>query len=483
MKLRLAVPALAGLALGLAACGDPEPASPATAQERINLTVPVLWDDAVDAFDAIGQSEVWKSVDLGMQSLDTSLATLPMPLWPRPSTEPDPLVPRDAIDESPGEELARALREKVFTDANYEGDGVYRLHGADFCEHDAVTDAPDPECVNDFDAAEIRVRALLAGDGLDLTLLIGPARSEPITVELRTDRVSLTLDLAETKEAIVHVAAIAGETVEMPAVVDGVAVLSLKRNGPQDVSVELSARRAIRIEGTLPEGRGDYAFGLAAGDPLGSVRVRGPERSLELALDLGPFTVSVPWRELAPESALTGQLAVDWKGLSGSVLLDEAQQLLRLENLGFGDSTSSVKLGAETLFALDLNPAAGRRFDLAVTPVAGANPTLGFTPELDLSLAFHLAPLAEAGEDVPGYLTDETYRLRFTGAGPLAQPLAANETTGFPGGLEILAGELRLESSAVAAPVVVTAGQCLLGDPVSESDHLIFGALKAGPCQ
>lgn len=472
---------LAGAILVTPACGGNDAAAPAAAQARIHDTVPRLVDDSVGALEFLGDSETWNGFAASMDSMNVAFSAMPFefPFADETVTYGKRVIYADPIgEETEGEAFARFLAEKVFTEANYEGDGVYRLHGADFCPADELTGVPDPECVADFDAAEIRIRAETAGDGLDLTLLIGPGRAEPLVLELRSASVALMADLAEAKEAIQHLASVAGEAIELPSVMEGRVSISLTVNGPKDVTLAGQVRQDVRIEAATADG--PFAFSTAAKDPLWSIRAQGIERRLSLDLDLGVTTASFP--AMTDTGVLMGQMAIDWKGLSASVVLEDGATSLVVNDIGIGDGQSTVKLGDETLLAFDLNADAGRRYALSIDPVAGELPTFSFEPKLDLSVYVHLAPLA-AFEFVESYLMDETYRIVFDGATPTAQPVEASWDGAFPGGLRIVSGTLSVSSSAAAAPVVANAGQCLIGaDEVTAGEHPLLGYLAAVSC-
>jgi hypothetical protein len=58
----------------------------------------------------------------------------------------------------------------------------------------------------------------------------------------------------------------------------------------------------------------------------------------------------------------------------------------------------------------------------------------------------------------------------------------ANSTTGFPGGLQVVSGELSL--SGKDTTVTVPAGKCLVSkDSVAEGDHPLLGYFEARDCQ
>lgn len=466
---------LAGAAFATSGCGA-DAAPPGEAQDRIRSTVPGLIDESAAAIGFLDESVVWEDLGASMASLNQTFAAMPFqfPFASEGATYGKRFVATHLPDhETPGQAFARFLAERVFTAANYEGDGVYRLRGADFCPED-FEGQPDAECVEQFDAAELRVRATLAGDGLDVTLLVGPERAEPLTIELRKQSIALVVDLAEAKAALRHLAKVTGEDLQLPSVMEGRIAVSLTVNGPKDVTLAAAIRSTVRVEAKLEDGA-DVKFSTAKKDPLWSVRAQAIQRRLTLDVDVGVTTLSIPWRYVGAEGTGSGQLEVDWKGWSASVVLEEGQSSLRLTNLGIGDGRSTISLDGEELLSLELNPSSGRRFALEIDGVPGELPMFSIDPEFDLIVGVHLAPLAARGEPVESYLMDETYRITFNGTSPTAQPV--------PDALRIHSGTLTISSTAASAPVVVTAGQCLIGaDAVTSGEHPLLGHLAAVDC-
>ena len=327
-------------------------------------------------------------------------------------------LPAAGEDELTGQEIADKLEAEVFNDANYEGNGDYLIPASLLCPDIEVFDEADPtgfgtevdqECLDLVSGIEPRIHAEAVGTGLDFTLLIGPQKAAPLTLELREDSLAIAADLAEAKLAAEHIASVSGEDFE-PQTMEGVAAAKLTVHGPEDVSVSFSIRERIAIEATLP-GSGPIAFSSEAALPLFDLRINGAAQELGAILALGRTQFSAPYSTFDEESTLDGLLAVDWQGLSASMLLsDNSGGGNAINNIGFGDGQSTVKLNDVTLFSLDLNADAGRHFSLNMIPgVGGALPSFYFDPGLDLDVGIDLSPMADAGDDIPSYLLGETY--------------------------------------------------------------------------
>lgn len=462
------------LLLGAAACGGGDGAEPPTVKDRLTDTLPDLLSSTDSALTFLSETDTLASVDSTLSALDGAFANLPFTLagdQVDPGTDGGVVV--DEQVDLDGNQIAQELSETIFTDANYAGNGDYRLSGEDFC----VTDGgpPDPDCVAELDSAKIVIHVEAAGDGLDFTLGVGPNRAEPITLELRSDRLTVAVDLAETKDAIAFLGSLTGETIELPQTFEGVIAASLIANAPQNVSIQLAARSDVAIDGTFDGER--LAFSTAARDPLLSLDVNAAGRELGASIDVGRTQISGPWQSFAVDSNANGNLEVDWQGFSAGVTLEDGAQTLTVENIGFGDGTSTVSLDEFTLLSVDLNPSAGRAFDLSFAPSNDGLPTIGVDPEFDLTLDFDLRPLANAGDVVEDYLLDDTYRVTLNGQTPTLQPI---ENVG----LAVRSGSLTISADSAASDITVGAGQCLLGvsDPAPGA-HPVLGFLAAGACE
>jgi hypothetical protein len=365
----------------------------------------------------------------------------------------------------------RDLVERIFSDANHEGDGVFRVHGDILCD-DAEPDYAD--CVQQVEAMELRIRVDIDGDIVSLTLLVGPDRAEPISLAVGANSLEVTVDLGGARSALLHVASVTGDELELPGTMKGRISASLRRNAVYDWTAALAIRQAIEIVGTIDAGQ--VAIAVAARDPLVSVRANGNTKELTATVDVGPVQVSLPWRALEAESTIDEILAIDLRGLTGHVTLADGQQTLTLEDVGLGDGTSTVKLGGETVLSLDFNAATGRTADITIAPSA-ALPIVSFAPGFVLALGVHLQPFADAGEEVEPYLLDEVYTFS---AGQAIQPVAPTGT--FPGGLRAVTGGIQISAANANASVNVAAGQCLVEDAVASDEHPLLGRFAVVAC-
>jgi hypothetical protein len=461
--------------------GGGQEASPDAVAERLRRTLPAVLDPAAASMTVVDESTALASLG---QSVDAMRATLALPELPVFGSDVEATaLPADGDEEEEplqvpdGEETAEDLIARIFNDENHEGDGVYRLTPELLCPQDD-TGAIDPECAANVEAAELRIRVELAGDGLDFTLLVGPDRVEPLVLELRSDRLTVAVDLDEAADAATHLASVVGEPIALPDVFEGQVAFSIVVHGPEDVSFEIAVREDIAVAIDTEDGRVD--FSTAARDPLASLRVDAAARALTALLDVGPTAASMPWQMANSASLATGTWAIDWSGLSFTASAQDGDDSVHIENIGWGDDTSTLRLDDAVLMAIDLNQSAGRRFAVTLSPdPAGGLPLADVTPGVELVVDLDLQPLASAGDPIDAWLLDDTYVLALEGPAT-TQSIAGDPVTGEGGALRIAQGSLTIANDG--GSVVVEAGQCLLADPVTDGEHPILGAMTAGAC-
>lgn len=465
--------ALSALAFG---CGGSSGAEPGDVQGQISAHIPGLFDAAKDGADQAAGSTALAGLTDSLASIDS----LGMPFQLAPGTTDDGTALRtfSLEDGDPtGDEIAQWLNDNIFTDANYVGDGQYRIP-ADLVCADPETGAVDPECADMWNQVDVRIHAELAGDGIDFTLLIGPNDAAPLLVEVRSDRLTLAVDLGGAAAAVDHVASVTGESADLPEVLEGVVALTLRIPSENAVSFELAVREAIAIE---VAGASPMSFSTAAKDPLAQLLIDGVEREIVASFDLGRTTLSMPWSEWDWTSLATGTMNLDWQGLSFTAVVADGSNQIAIGNIGLGDGTSTLSLDDTALVSIDLNADSGRRFDLTLSPdPAGGLPIASFDPGMDLTVDVFMQPLADAGDFVDPWLLDDTYRFAIEGDQPATQSIAGDANLGTPGALRVQSGTMTVSSTTDS--VVVNAGQCLVADTVESGENPVVGAVAAGAC-
>jgi hypothetical protein len=507
--------AVAAAALGVTGCGGGDVdgnngAGPAEAQQRIQATVPGMSAALTQSMDRWSANETLSSLSQSLSTVEVSFErlfpslvseeddALPPPVagllaarggigllrgctgayleCDIPFEDPEPGV--RAAEEETGEEVdigaeIEALAELIFTEENHEGDGIYRIRGATFCEIDGVVDA---ECAAQIDDLELRVRATMAGDGMDVGFRIGPDQDEPFVLELRSNSLAFVVDLADLKDVAEFLNT--DGSGELPRVMEGVVAFSLLVPSETEAEVRVSVREAIRFE-TDSSGTGPaMKLETEARDPLFSLAAS--EQALKLALDVGRTRITGPWSAIQSDGLDVGELDIDWQGLSYTIDLAAGADALAVRNIGLGDGTSTIKLDGATVLSVDLNKDSGRRFDIDLSLDDAGLPLLAVSPGIDLDVSYDLQALADGGVAVDAPVLAGSYSISVGGEQPAVQPVDADFVTGFPGGVRVISGELAV--SVDSASLVVPAGKCLIETVPAPEAHPILGALSVVDC-
>jgi hypothetical protein len=477
--------AIAAASIGVTGCGSSDKgAGPAEAQQRIQATVPAMSEALTQSMDRWAENQTLSSLSQSLSTMEVSFERLFPGFVSEDDAEiPAPLARLVAAEE--GEEEVdigaeiEALAELIFTEENHEGDGIYRVRGAAFCEIDGVVDA---ECAAQIDDMELRIRATEAGDGMDIGFRIGPDQDEPFVLELRSDRLSAVIDLADLKGAAEFLGGGEAEA-ELPKVMEGVVAFSLLVPAQNEVEIQASVRERIRFE-TDSSGSGPaMKFETEARDPMYSVRMG--EQSLVMSVDVGRTRVTGPWSEVYGEEGdglELGDLDIDWQGLTYEIDLEAGSDVLAVHNIGLGDGTSTMKLDGETLLSVDLNKDSGRTFDIELTLDEAGLPRLAMDPGIDLQVSYDLQALVDGGVAVDAPLLSSSYSFAVRGEKPTLQPVEADAITGFPGGVRVISGEIAISAEGVADVLVVPEGKCLVETIPAPDAHPLMGALAAVDC-
>lgn len=476
--------AIAAASIGVAGCGggDSDGASPAEAQQRIQATLPGMSAALTQSMDRWAEDQTLSSLSQSLGTIGASFERL----FPGIVSEDEAefpvglagLLPAEGDEEGLdiGAQI-EAMAEVIFTAENHEGNGIYRLRGASFCEIDGVVDA---ECAAELDELELRIRATKAGDGMDIGFRIGPDQDEPLVLELRSDRLSVVVDLADVKDMIVFLNS--DPDAELPTVMEGVIAFSLLVPAENQVEIQASVRERIRVE-TDSSGSGSaMKLETEARDPMYSVRMG--EDALVMAVDVGRTRVTGPWSGIYGDGSDTveGDLDIDWQGMSFAIELQAGSDVLAVNDIGLGDGTSTIKLDSATLLSVDLNKDSGRRFDIELALDEAGLPRLTMDPGIDLQVSYDLAPLADGGVLVDAPLLSSSYSFVVRGEKPTLQPVEADAIAGFPGGMRVISGEIEISAAGVAEALVVPEGKCLIEGIPDPEAHPLMGALAAVDC-
>ena len=388
-----------------------------------------------------------------------------------------------------GRALRRFLRERVFVAANLESktdsEAVYRLHPDPSCR-DLDSDEIDRHCADTLTKVELRIRLSKDGNGSSLELLVGSERVRPVRLLIEPVRLALDYFLADTKRTSAILATALGQRDDAPDVLAGTIRLALSKEGPKAVSFSGSILQMVEIE--TRSGASPGTFRSAAADPVYKLTADGDKGTITGKVGLGATEWFGPWnpREPAPGAPKNTDLHVALAGLTGQITFTQATDDVALSGLGFGPGPLTVEVRGQRIFQMDLNArdGGGRAFDLGISFDAQGSPRLAVTPRFDLDLAWKLGAVSGDFASPPAsFLLDETYQIGLdpaAGAAPVIAPWRSPSDN--QGGLRVVAGQLSIASSKAAAPVVVSAGRCLVGNKPTPEQHPVVGAFKAIDC-
>jgi hypothetical protein len=465
MKMKFWVTGTVALALGVVGCQpaapEPEEVAEVTARRSgdlvrnigssmrtlSNLSALKTLTDVASSVGGFG------NVGGGLQGMSITRLAEEAPL-------PVPGAPDEATSQAQAALVEKYLRERIFIEANVEetkgSSTMFRITGEDLCS-DGSTLA-DPECVTAVDKYELRIRATNKGDdGLDLELLFGPNRAKPLSLSFTGVRVGMIVDMGGVKATVNH---LSPET-ELPRVMVGRVELALTSKGPQDVEFQTSILDALSVE--WDSATGAYAFNTAKVSPLFGMKVwqkDGANRA-RVALNLGTTEIRTPYN--GPKAEFSGkQYVASLSGLSYEMEAQEGSEALTLAHLGLGEAQSYLALGDHKLATVDLNALSGRHFDLHVAKGTDGRVVLSVKPEFDLSVFTDMEPVyeyAEGEQPIDDFRKD--FKVRLSGGdAPSVRPVPANTSTGFPGGLQVVSGELSVAVND--SRVIVPASKCLV---------------------
>lgn len=418
--------------------------------------------------------------------------------------------------------LADVLSTRIFNEANVESnrDGVlvFRLRPD-------VTCAPrDNDCYETLTRYDLRLQVTSDAPGdLDIAVLVGPSRFQPLVFGLHVDDLTAEVDLAELKRSLEYFTR-GSVGVNM----SGKAQLGLAR-AQDGFTASVSILEAIAIRDVRGD---DFHLEMAPAFPALSLQIDPANHEVRLVAGLGRMELRAPlsafddecggygrvdddapwgdddgedggedggeddgWDDCGESSQ--GTLGIRAAGFTGTLSLASRNGVdeIRVVGLGLGPEAAVVEFDGSQVLRVDLNEDMNRKVDV----VARAEPSgvsLQFAPGLDLKLALNFIHLSRIF-DVPSWMMDDTLRIRLDGAASPTIRLffreafssdddwAHIEEEDAVASLQVLAGRLLLES-AQAGSLEVGEGMCLFdategaagegaGHPF---DHLLVGECR-----
>ncbi len=393
-----------------------------------------------------------------------------------PTHEP---VEFDTDIEAETKEMTDWLEANVFSDANVESENgtsvTYLIDGTSLCEFDEGVDA---ECVQYWEKAEVRlvVTSPVEGD-IDVDILVGPNRDNPLSFEVHASSVALEVDLGGVKGALQHF----DQNVE-PIEFDLPQTFSGRVRGELSVEGSDRATASISVLSALKVADGDYSFTMGASSPAWSVTADATAETLESVTNLGSVDAAFPWVEYEyfydettdTETETKTEIPVSFHldGATSTVLLDAANEIVKATGIGFGSGTSTFSMDGHEVLAFDLND--GGTFD--ATAKAGANDTLDIeiSPSIDARVALAFAAVTDL-VDVEEWMMDDVLNFTFDGA--------AKPKLNIGDEVKVVDGTLHAELEKAGRSVTVTAGQCLLEQYTENETWTPLDEFTAGTCE
>jgi len=356
------------------------------------------------------------------------------------------------LDETGGsssDAIIQKLNDELFTDANYVGDGVFRVPASLVCTQTTYdpdtgieSTAIDAECAQNLDAAELRIRVASEDDGIRFFVQVDANHDEPVSLFLSHTKLALTFNLDEATDAMQALAPVFGETAPN-ADLSGQITGALEVRGAAHAGVSLSFDRAISVkvadDGIDLDGDAATRFTSAAGEII-ALDLDAHATKASFDLGLGATTAHVP-------GDVDDPLATDL-ALGGATVNAAFQgNTLTLNNISLGDSQTTLHKGGQLATSIDLNPADGRSLNatLSIDPTTGTE-VLEVSPRLDLRTTVDHAVL---GEVQPVY---DVTRVQLDGS--LRGSALGDQ-------VEVLTGSLTITTNPSQYGVSATAGQCV----------------------
>jgi hypothetical protein len=405
---------------------------------------------------------------------------------------------RDGIDD-----FIQYLRDDVFAKAHVESSTAssitYHLGPEVLCEDQteipdgsgaapSTTPTYDPECVDQSNRLQVRLKLTLASAGnVNLAVILTEAKRNPVNFELYRDHVGVSTDLQEVKATLDA----AGEDTTNIPTLEGRIGFELRRNAELDWSFLANVFQNVVI-GIVDDDTGEQVrVGVGASAPSSELRLNGNARNILGAIDYGAISVSgslnafrdsfdeaeydpITGEEL-PRPTYTGNVEAMIAGYEGSVTFDGATDHLTLTGLGLGNVASTLKWNEQILAQFDLNKDAGRHFDLGYQKT-NAGSEFTFSPTFDSLVSLNFAPLANQIPDISPSLMNDTIHVWFDGQNPKIE--VTDEQ------VKVVSGTFNVTSTATPdANLTVSPGMCLVESGATEPTNEAIGTLTTGACQ
>jgi hypothetical protein len=457
-------------AVTVLACNDDKPPTPIEVRERIASDLGNVLHEANAAISggttAIPGAAALAVVDRVLGSdpqIGPAVRTVSERFAARASAAPDEAS--DAIDT---DALIARLNDKLFTDENHIGDGIYEVPASLVCATTTVDstghsiEAIDGECAERRATAELRVRTAKDGGALVFAIQVDADHDEPLIISLTHTSIAITVDLDDAQRAFVALAGLYGEDVPN-ARLSGQVTAKLEILGAAKLRASLTIDRALAIAfakvGASLDGPDSFVVSSAKAEVI-AVTLDGKARSGSFALGLGETAIKAP--------ADGKRVELDLAGATATAAFVDGQPL-ELKHVGLGNRTTTLSVNGVRAVAIDLNAQDGRAFDATVSHDAGSGTdTLEVTPKLDLQVTVDREVLGGTPPvyDVTRVLLDGS--LRGSDAGDQ---------------VEVLTGSFSVTTDPANYGFAATAGQCVTAaDATDPTTGSMFTRFSVAAC-
>jgi hypothetical protein len=362
------------------------------------------------------------------------------------------------------------LNDKLFTDANHVGDGIYQVPASLVCTKTTVdptgttTETIDAMCADALAKADLRIRTAKDGDALEFALQLDADHDEPLILRLTHTSIALTVNLDDTQHAFVALATLFGSNLPNAAL-SGQVTGTLTILGPQKAQAKLTIDRALSIKfakAGVDLASSDAFLLSSAKAEVFSVTLDGAAKTGSLAVGLGETAVKIPG------STPGKRYELDLPGATMAASFTAGQ--VQLTHLGLGNRSTTVSINGATARTIDLNASDGRAVDATVShdPATGTD-TVTVTPRLDLQMT---ADHAVLGDQPPVY---DVTRVLLDGS--LRGSDASAQT-------QVLTGSFSITTNPASHGFTATAGQCVTSsDATDPSTGELFTQWAVGACR
>lgn len=385
-------------------------------------------------------------------------------------------------------ELDKLLTDHVFVEGNIESEErreiTYLIKGQNVCSYAELAGSELQECITLVDSMQLRLVVTSPQEGdVSIDVLVGDSRYNPISLDVWQDKLAVELGLGDIVDsAKLLVDAVDGEDIsgDIPDTFKGRVRAELSVAGAQSVAARFSVLEEVQIA-DAEEG---FDVKLAVADPAVTMIMDGTAKTIDYEVNWSAINFTYPESSGEGyyddesgefiEQETTHSYALALAGLTGQGIFSADDESITINNLGLGDGAATLDIDSKRVFEADLNPNAGRAFDvtIAMQEQDGEEAVdITVSPELDLSLAFKFAQLANAAEDldIDPWMMDETLDISFSGTTPTLH--IADEL------VKVVSGTLSLTSITGAHGITVDADQCLVDvyedqicEPVADGD-------------